>query len=301
MFTYMPSFIYVCIGLYRPWKKPGTSLPMAFAARALDGFFCGNLGVTRTYLGELVDKSTEARGFSILGLGFAMGLVIGPVLGGQLVFPARTAPEIFGNTIFDSYPFLLPNLTYACFAAVAWVIGYMGLEETLRSSLGEALQEPQRQGARSCYPAATLQVIFCYCGLAGTAIAQNSLVILLLPEPRSHDGFDFSPREISWILNTGALGVILCQLFLYPKLTKQFGFLNTFILGFILNTVAYGLYPAYGLLADPSYGLWRYLALGLGQFVNMMGTFLMFPTASRPLESPRSIRQGPSCPGKLSE
>ena len=38
----------------------GKSMPVIFAARALDGFFCGNMGVTRTYLGEIVDESNEA-------------------------------------------------------------------------------------------------------------------------------------------------------------------------------------------------------------------------------------------------
>lgn len=31
----------------------------------------------------------------------------------RLVFPAERFPQIFGGTIFETYPFLLPNLTYA--------------------------------------------------------------------------------------------------------------------------------------------------------------------------------------------
>ena len=42
-----------------------------------------------------------------------MGLFVGPILGGELVYPAERAPHIFGGTVFEEYPFLLPNLTYA--------------------------------------------------------------------------------------------------------------------------------------------------------------------------------------------
>eukprot|EP00929_Paragymnodinium_shiwhaense_P055084 TRINITY_DN27625_c0_g1_i2.p1 TRINITY_DN27625_c0_g1~~TRINITY_DN27625_c0_g1_i2.p1 ORF type:complete len:580 (-),score=65.08 TRINITY_DN27625_c0_g1_i2:513-2252(-) len=109
----------------------GTSLTTVFLARSLDGFFCGNMGVTRTYLGEIVDETNEAKGFGFLAVCFSMGLFIGPVLGGELVYPAQFAPGLFADTIFDDHPFLLPNLTYACFAAAAWMIGAVFLEETL--------------------------------------------------------------------------------------------------------------------------------------------------------------------------
>lgn len=107
-------------------------LPTAFAARALDGFFCGNLGVTKTYLGEIVDETNEARGFSFLAVCFSVGLIVGPFLGGNLVNPVDWAPGVFRGTVFDTFPYLLPNLTYAVMAGISWIIGFFSLEETLR-------------------------------------------------------------------------------------------------------------------------------------------------------------------------
>lgn len=112
----------------------GTNLTTVFIARALDGFFCGNMGVTRTYLGEIVDETNEARGFGFLATCFSFGLFIGPALGGELVYPAERYPSVFRGTIFDTYPYLLPNLSYASCAALAWVIGAIFLEETLPRS-----------------------------------------------------------------------------------------------------------------------------------------------------------------------
>ena len=112
----------------------GENLTTVFVARALSGFFCGNTGVTRTYLGEIVDETNEADGFGFLSICFSVGMFIGPTLGGELVFPARWAPSVFAGTIFEERPFLLPNLVYAVCAAVAWIIGALFLEETLPKS-----------------------------------------------------------------------------------------------------------------------------------------------------------------------
>jgi len=298
----------------------GTSLPVIFAARALDGFFCGNMGVTRTYLGEIVDESNEAKGFSFLALCFSVGLFVGPILGGELVFPAERAPQIFGGTVFETYPFLLPNLTYAIFAAIAWVIGCIFLEETLppdqrcrclrradpvealpqpagltRSTSGtdpsgaparfvaeesEAASGPQGPAGVACYPVELIQTIATYCALSGTTAAQNQLLISLVSLEKSAEGFEFGPRDIGFLQNIGAVGLLSSQLFLYPKLTKKFGFLNVFLCGFCMAHIAYGLFPIYGIFYDADkYGLWRFVPLGLMQFVYTAGTGMMFPTA----------------------
>lgn len=285
------------------------SIIMAFAARALDGFFCGNMVVTKTYLGELVDEKSEARGFSLLAFCFSLGLILGPAMGGQLVYPASWAPNVFAETIFDEYPFLLPNLVFAIFAAISWCIAAVCIEETLPKSqrckrrkvirrqgtrpqtLQRAMSGPMHEmdsgvdtsadagSARGCYPLPTIQVIIMYCGLTGSVMAQDQLMVWLVSYDRSVGGFELSPRAISIIQNVGAAGVMLSQVTLYPVLTKKIGFLNTLVVGFVLSSLAYGLFPLYGLLANPQYGYWRDVVLGLGQCVFTTGTTLMFPTA----------------------
>ncbi|CAK9045183.1 unnamed protein product [Durusdinium trenchii] len=293
----------------------GTTLPTIFAARALDGFFCGNMGVTRTYLGEIVDESNEAKGFSFLALCFSVGLFVGPILGGELVFPAERAPQIFGGTIFEEYPFLLPNLTYAIFAAIAWVIGCVFLEETLphskrcchrrtadlpeptgltRSTSGTdpsgapnryVIPEDESQASdasnkKGCYSLEMVSTIVTYCALSGTTAAQNQLLILLVSYEKSAGGFEFGPRDIGFLQNIGAVGLLSSQLFLYPKLTKKFGFLKVFLFGFFMAHLSYGLFPIYGAFADPDkYGIYRFIPLGMMQFVYTAATGMMFPTA----------------------
>ena len=171
---------------------------MVFLFRALDGLFCGNQAILRTYLGELVDKTNEARSFSFLVLCFVLGLMAGPFLGG-LAFPARWAPRVFRGTLFEDYPVLLPNLVFGAVTAVVCAIGFLCLEETLpkskrrtRAQQAQEAQEDQeapkeetsgadveladlaKKGSK-CYPWTVLQAMLMFCGLAGAVEAQNTL------------------------------------------------------------------------------------------------------------------------------
>jgi len=60
-------------------------------------------------------------------------------------------------------------------------------------------------------------------------------------------------------------------------ISEQLAMTNVRVLGFVLNSLAYGLYPVYARVADPlKHGLWRFVVLGLAEFVGMIGTFLLF-------------------------
>ena len=56
---------------------------------------------------------------------------MGPVIGGALARPCQSFPSVFPpGTIFDSFPFLLPNLVCAAILAVGVLVGVLFLEET---------------------------------------------------------------------------------------------------------------------------------------------------------------------------
>ena len=269
----------------------GQSFTAVILFRALGGFFCGNQAILRTYLGEVAKKSNEAKAFSFLVLCFVLGLIAGPFLGG-LAFPARWAPEVFGGTLFERYPVLLPNLLFGVAAVIVCIIGHVCLEETLPK--GQRCKWGRKPGAapsdmevadladaarssKYCYSMPVLQALLAFCALAGAVEAQNTLVILVWQYPESSDGFGFSPQQVSIVQVSGALGPALCHLTFFQKLAKRVGFVQVLVLGFVLNSLAYNLYPVYGLFVDPTkYGLWRYLILGVAEFVGMMGTFLLF-------------------------
>ncbi|KAF2110948.1 major facilitator superfamily domain-containing protein [Lophiotrema nucula] len=116
-----------------------TSLPMAIAARALQGLGNGNVGILRTMVAELCPwKELQPRAFSIMPLVYTIGAVFGPTLGGALSNPLRvdfTKPR--GDSFLQRYPFVLPNLVAACFFTVGIVTGVLFLKETLESKKNE--------------------------------------------------------------------------------------------------------------------------------------------------------------------
>ena len=57
--------------------------------------------------------------------------ILGPALGGALAQPCLNYPSIFAKgTIFDRYPFLLPNLVCTIILVFGVIIGVLFLEET---------------------------------------------------------------------------------------------------------------------------------------------------------------------------
>eukprot|EP00435_Cladocopium_sp_Y103_P073706 s254_g44.t1 len=103
-----------------------------------------------------------------------------------------------------------------------------------------------------CYPVELIQ---------WTTAAQNQLLILLVSYEKSAGGFEFGPRDIGFLQNIGAVGLLSSQLFLYPKLTKKFGPL-----------------AGEGLLWQ-TWSMWRFVPLGCMQFMYTASTGMMFPTA----------------------
>ncbi|KHN98134.1 Major facilitator superfamily domain, general substrate transporter [Metarhizium album ARSEF 1941] len=120
------------------------NLPVALFARALGGLLNGNIGVLQTTVAELVTvKEHQPRAYTIMPMVWCIGSIIGPMVGGALARPCISYPGIFHpGTIWDSYPYLLPNLFSAAAVFVGVVIGFLFLEET------HAVKKWQRDAGR---------------------------------------------------------------------------------------------------------------------------------------------------------
>ena len=132
------------------------TLVWAITARALAGASCGNVGIIRTMVAELVPyKELQPKAFSVMPLVWTIGSIFGPSFGGALANPALRYPEVFGESwFFKTYPFALPNLVGAAFFLVGLTVGTLFLKETLETKkdkrdygvmLGEILIHPFRR------------------------------------------------------------------------------------------------------------------------------------------------------------
>jgi MFS family permease len=108
------------------------TLPGAMLARALGGLLNGNVGVLQTTVAELVTKKEhQPRAYSIMPFVWCLGSIIGPAMGGALAMPCEAYPWLFSKgTLFDKYPFLLPNLVSVVVLMVGIANGLLFLEET---------------------------------------------------------------------------------------------------------------------------------------------------------------------------
>jgi MFS family permease len=108
------------------------NLATAMIARALGGLLNGNIGVLQTTVAEIVTvKEHQPRAYSIMPFVWCLGSIIGPAMGGALAQPCVNYPWLFSrNTLFDRFPFLLPNLVCIVVLMCGIVVGFLFLEET---------------------------------------------------------------------------------------------------------------------------------------------------------------------------
>jgi MFS transporter, DHA1 family, tetracycline resistance protein len=96
------AFAYLLLGL-------ADSLSLIFLAVLLDGLTGSNLTLAHAYIADTTTSETRARGLSLVGVAFGLGIMSGPALGGLLSgfglsIPALIAASLaFGNTIFGFF------------------------------------------------------------------------------------------------------------------------------------------------------------------------------------------------------
>ena len=260
------------------------SLPVALSARLLDGFFCGNVGVARTYLGEMVDSSNEAKAFGILSSTFSLGLFIGPTLGGMLAYPAKFHPGTFSGTIFETHPFLLPNLSYACLAVAALLLGFFALPESrAREALLErnALNTSGSDGSKlwQGFPrdTKTRRLIVSSSLLFGYVAARLNSFVLVSSLPEKMGGMALSPHQFGYIQICAAAMIFLNQLTLYPILLRRFGPHRSYGLCLAWTILITLPLPLYYWVADPRFHFWRYLPITTWQMLSQFGFSTAFP------------------------
>ncbi|KAL4913516.1 major facilitator superfamily domain-containing protein [Aspergillus aurantiobrunneus] len=108
------------------------NLATAMIARALGGLLNGNIGVLQTTVAEIVTvKEHQPRAYSIMPFVWCLGSIIGPAMGGALSQPCENYPWLFSRgTVFEKFPFLLPNLVCVVVLVSGIVVGLLFLEET---------------------------------------------------------------------------------------------------------------------------------------------------------------------------
>ena len=123
--------------------------------------------------------------------------ILGPALGGALAQPCESFPSLFPRgTIFDQFPFLLPNLVCAVVLAFGVLVGVLFLEETHEELKGRRDWgiEARRWLLRSLKTRKADQVAL---DKAGEANLQENYALLEDEEPPGYRTTEGSPRQPS--------------------------------------------------------------------------------------------------------
>lgn len=111
------------------------------------------VGIIRTMVAEMVpERELQPQAFSLMPLVWSIGSIFGPSFGGFFAQPAKQYPGVFGDSwLFNTYPFLLPNLMACVFFFISVVVATLFLHETLETKrherdwglvLGEKIARP---------------------------------------------------------------------------------------------------------------------------------------------------------------
>ena len=106
------------------------TLLMALIARFLAGVFNGNIAVARAYIGDVSSPQQLATRMGLIGAAFGLGFTIGPFLGGELSAPAERW-DLFKDTIFETYPYLLPCVLASVLSIISLLFAFKSLPESL--------------------------------------------------------------------------------------------------------------------------------------------------------------------------
>lgn len=98
----------------------GDHIGWLLLARALGGAATANLGVASAYISDVTRPEERARGMGLIGVGFGIGFVLGPLIGGKL-----SEIALFGR--LGGVPFFVASLL--SLGNLLWVL--LGIRESL--------------------------------------------------------------------------------------------------------------------------------------------------------------------------
>ncbi|WAR61768.1 hypothetical protein PtB15_12B458 [Puccinia triticina] len=243
-----------------------TSFAGMVVARCVAGIMNGNLPILQSVLAEITDETNKARAFSLIPMCNAVGIIIGPLIGGYLAKPASQYPDIFGNIQFlIDYPYFLPCFIAGMINLSAVTVGFFYLEETLASKTNtrspplshESDEEVEEIGSSEpneslIQPKPKFSAIFTptvISVLLGSLLVffQMSSLATLIPlfaYTRFEDGgLGLNLRQMGTALTTNGFAAVIVQTAMFPYLQRRWGTMKVFRSVLLIWPTVFALLP----------------------------------------------------------
>jgi MFS family permease len=202
------------------------SLLWAIIIRLLQGLFSGNLGVTKTYLYLITDKSNEAQAFAMYPVGMCIGAIFSPAIGGLLETPSKYWSNIDENHIFGKYPYLLPSIVISLQPLMGFIIGYFNIEEIYKE---KKTNNNESISFREIFNKNVIITSFLYFNVRFSLIGSDNLFPLLLATSKENKGLGFNTNAIALIFMVSAIFLMLYSVIVIPKLKNKYGTSQLFL------------------------------------------------------------------------
>ncbi|GAB2277723.1 Protein ZINC INDUCED FACILITATOR-LIKE 1 [Dionaea muscipula] len=217
---------------------------MAISTRFLLGCLNGVLGPIKAYACEILPDEYQALALSTITTAWSIGLIIGPAVGGFLAQPAEKYPSVFSKgSLFGRFPYFLPCLCISAFALVV-AIGSFWLPESLHNheeaksiedkslkALEGATRSPNvKEVEGTPTPSKSLiknwplmSSIIVYSIFSLHDMAYTEIFSLWAVSPRKLGGLSYTTDSVGNVLSITGVGLVIFQLFVYPRMDKLFG------------------------------------------------------------------------------
>jgi DHA1 family tetracycline resistance protein-like MFS transporter len=190
------------------------NVAMLFASRILCGIAAASIATAQAYVADSTDDAGRAKGMSIIGMAFGLGLVLGPPLGGIL--------SGFGVSLHLPAP-LIPGAAAALLSATALLIATFALPESkpdgapARGTGRWALLDGESwalffrtRGLRLA--GGSLAVLMC-------ALASLAPILVLI----GRDRFGLTAKQVGYLFGLMGVVVVLLQAVAVERVTRRLG------------------------------------------------------------------------------
>ena len=200
------------------------TLPLLFLARLFSGFATANIAVAQAYIADITTPENRSKGMAVIGIGFGLGFMIGPFIGGEL-----------GRFHIMGHQGTLPAFVAAGLSAINFVMALKLLPESLakenRSTRKRMLVDWQALRDVKAYPGvrAVLFIFF---------VSTFWFALFTL------DAFAMNVTNTGRIFGLVGLVSVVVQGGLIGRLTKRFGEVTLITTSIVLLIVGFLLHAA---------------------------------------------------------
>nr|XP_015617740.1 probable peptide/nitrate transporter At3g43790 isoform X3 [Oryza sativa Japonica Group] len=236
------------------------------------GSLNGLLGPIRAYAVEVCRPEHQSIGLSLVSTSWAIGLIVGPAIGGYLAQPSEKYPILFpANSLFGRFPYFLPCLCISIFCFVI-LISCIWLPETLHKhaterngdckigSLSTHLVDSEEFVKQHTGPAKDkslfknwplMSSIVLFCIVSFDDMAYTEIFSLWSESDKQFGGLNFSSEDVGQVLAITGASILIYQTFIYPHIVKVLGIINTSRVAVILSMAILCSYPPMTYLSRP--------------------------------------------------